>query len=1308
MLRMSRMITVFAAVFAGYWAQAGTFPAFPSTSDIARVRVFEEPLVPLGGKPTQEENWDLVRAIDAYQRGQDSEKVEPFLAFLMAHPASPWRAALLADIGIAYQQTGHYSKSIQALNEAWMLLRTEVGPDARPMGDRVVAELAELYARIGNARGLKALLDGVSNRPILGSAADRLAHARQSLWLMVHEPEKSLRCGPASLALILAAQGRNPLDSMLQSVGATRQGTNLHQNFRWSEDLGLGLQMAKRSPASSLPIPSMLHWKSGHFVAVVEEHSGRYRVKDPTISHDLWVSRAALDDEASGYALAPKGRLPKGWVPVSAQEGRKVWGSGTTSSGPNDGPFPDDKKEPESCPKAGMAGYFIYSAYVALGLSDVPVGYAPPRGYPVQFRLSYSQANLYQPATFTYSNLGPKWTTDWIAYIQDDPVNPGQNTNLRTGDGGLVPYSGYNATTKTFTTQYRTHDQLTISGASTYIRTFPDGSKEVYAQTNGATVFPRKIFLTQRVDSAGNSLTFGYDGQLRLVTVTDALGQITRLSYELSTDPLKITKVMDPFGRNAVLTYNALGQLASITDAVGLTSSFSYGPTPQMPSVAADFVNALTTPYGTTTFVYGQSGAQKWIVVTDPSGLRERVEFMHSAPGIAASDPNPPAGFTNSYLDRRNTFFWDKRAMALYPGDYTKASITHFLHTAQSISIMSSIVESTKKPLERRVWMSYGRTDNTIQEGPSPLPLTSVRVLDDGTTQQMQYQYNSWGKVTRSTDPVGRVTSYVYSADGLDLLEVRNVTGSLNDLLAKYTYNAQHKPLTAVDAAGQTTTFSYNAFGQIATITNPKNETTTLAYDTNGYLVQVDGPMVGSTTSFAYDQVGRVSAVTGPDNATLGYGYDGLDRRTTVTYPDGTTEVSLYDRLDVARTKDRKDQWTLMSYNPNRQLVEVQDPQGRITRLDWCGCGTLEGLTDPMGRITNWARDIQGRVTTKIFPDLSQTRYTYDQSGRLATRLDAKNQTTNYTYFVDNNLRQVSYTNAQKATPSVSYIYDGAYSRLAQMVDGTGTTLYSYNPITASPALGAGRLATVQSPMANSTITYGYDELGRVTSRDIGGTSESRAFDALGRLNTVTNPLGQFTYTYDGLTNRLKQVAYPNGQVTSFNYFDVMGSNRLQSIQNQKGDGTNISTFDYTYDANGQIQSWNQRADAQTPKVYTFDYDAVGQLLKATLTDTGANQVLKTFIYGYDEAGNRTTESINGAITTSSFNALNQLTGQAFSALPSIAGPSNMPSLMAPQSGTSASKAKATPPKGSPKKSLRGSSKNPRQGSTNPANPASR
>ena len=56
-------------------------------------------------------------------------------------------------------------------------------------------------------------------------------------------------------------------------------------------------------------------------------------------------------------------------------------------------------------------------------------------------------------------------------------------------------------------------------------------------------------------------------------------------------------------------------------------------------------------------------------------------------------------------------------------------------------------------------------------------------------------------------------------------------------------------------------------------------------------------------------------------------------------------------------------------YDPLQRLTQVKDALGRITQLDWCGCGSLSGLIDPLGRVTSWVRDIQGRVTGKIYPD---------------------------------------------------------------------------------------------------------------------------------------------------------------------------------------------------------------------------------------------------------------------------------------------------------------------------------------------------
>ena len=40
--------------------------------------------------------------------------------------------------------------------------------------------------------------------------------------------------------------------------------------------------------------------------------------------------------------------------------------------------------------------------------------------------------------------------------------------------------------------------------------------------------------MTESIDPQGNKLTFTYDAQLRLVAITDALGQVTTLAHTTS------------------------------------------------------------------------------------------------------------------------------------------------------------------------------------------------------------------------------------------------------------------------------------------------------------------------------------------------------------------------------------------------------------------------------------------------------------------------------------------------------------------------------------------------------------------------------------------------------------------------------------------------------------------------------------------------------------------------------------------------------------------------------------------------------
>jgi RHS repeat-associated protein len=217
----------------------------------------------------------------------------------------------------------------------------------------------------------------------------------------------------------------------------------------------------------------------------------------------------------------------------------------------------------------------------------------------------------------------------------------------------------------------------------------------------------------------------------------------------------------------------------------------------------------------------------------------------------------------------------------------------------------------------------------------------------------------------------------------------------------------------------------------------------------------------------------------------------------------------------------------------------------------------------------------------------------------------------------------------------------------------------------ASP--GAGRLQTADGPLGSDAITYSYDELGRLIGRSINGVSQSASYDTLGRLSGETNVLGAFSYGYDGVTDRVLNVAYPNGESTTYSYFGNSGDHRLQQILNRLRGGATLSRFQYDYDANGVITSWTQQTDTNPVKVYSLDHDPTDQLLAATLSTASPPVILKRYRYAYDKTGNRIAEQVDDALTGASYNNLNALTAlQAGGAL-NVRGTLNKPAMVSIQ-----------------------------------------
>ncbi len=1214
------------------------FATAPTDEELMRVRLFSEPLAPMPGELAAGENEALGRAVETFAARTRQGDISALASFVSSFPKSRWSAAIFLNMGILQYKNGEFSQVLNDFDRAWDLSKSATTSPATFIRDRAAAEGGRMNARLGNRAWLDQFLLDANKLNISGSAGEVLRHTREAVSMMHSAPEKSFMCGPFALMNILPADVPAEIREEIRKPKSTAQGTSLALILGLSKKTGKDYQAAFRSPGAKLVVPAVVHWSVGHFAALVAERDGGVICQDPTFGEDILISSPTVDQEASGYFLVPAGPLPEGWRAVDSAEAATIWGKGIISGKREDECRPCSTKVKACCGSPGMATYNVHAMLVSLVISDTPVGYSPPYGPQIDFTATYNQRDVAQgTGNKMYSNLGPQWTHDWLSYVQADA---GSAKVVESG-GGYVTFSGFNSSTGHYALNTRTNSKLKLVSAGQYERTFPDGSRCVYGKGDGTG----RYFLTQRVDASGHAAVVAYDANLRISTISDASGQATTFGYASAGD-YKIKTVTDPFGRVATFDYDGTGRLVKITDVVGITSQFSYDS-------GSSFINSLETPYGKTKFSYGESGEDRWLEACDPAGDIERTEYnvTNSAIGYGSSDPigSIPQGCDTSCLTYRNTFFWSKKAYAEGKGDYTKAHIFHWLHSTG----VSGVLESEKTPFENRICYLYQDQSNPIYESDTMFSARPARILqkiDAGSgpssTQETSFVFDTYGQVARSFDPANRVTMYSYAANNIDLLSVSRsifnfridsirsaeaVPGEWQQLAA-FTYNSQHKPLTATDASGQTTTMTYNGNGQLLTVTDPLGKVTTFSYD-SGRLSSVVGPLSGNPmVSLTYDPAvtTRVKTVTDIDGNTKTYDFDNLDRVTKVTYSDGTHEAITYKYLDPEWLRDRMGRWSRVSYNALRQKIAVMDAAQCLTQYSWCKCGDLKSIVDGNGHRTTWRHDVAGRIWEKEYSDGSKEEYSYDLIGRLSSVVDAASKTRSYSYAVDNSLL---------STGGTTFTYNATYSRMETMSDLSGTTTFTYNPI---GTLGAGRLASVSGTHANSEITYGYDALGRVTKRSINGVDRNFTFADGIRLTRETNPLGQFDYTYDGATSRIASATAATGLVSAYTYIPSPHERLLKSITHTGPSDAAISSFGYAYDGVGNIADWTQNQVSATVlpvQTWKLTMDAVDQLTGVSV----AGQPALSEFFGYDNGGNRLTRQKGNSTTSATYNDLNQL-----------------------------------------------------------------
>ncbi len=262
--------------------------------------------------------------------------------------------------------------------------------------------------------------------------------------------------------------------------------------------------------------------------------------------------------------------------------------------------------------------------------------------------------------------------------------------------------------------------------------------------------------------------------------------------------------------------------------------------------------------------------------------------------------------------------------------------------------------------------------------------------------------------------------------------------------------------------------------------------------------------------------------------------------------------------------------------------------------------------------------------------------FTYDGAGRRKTFQYPDSSQEGYGYDAAGNM--VSYTNRAGAVRTATF-NNRNRETAASWSDGTPGVTAAYDAV--------GRVLSVSNSVAAST--FAYDVANQLLSESItinglsGAKTVAYTYDADGNRATLTDPNGSvITYSYTGRGQVASIVADGPPPMASFTY-DAAGNRASRTLENG-------ITSTYTYNAAGRLTALSHGAGVEeltytydvlnrrtgetrsSAPARAFDYDLVGQL-------TAVNQSGGNATFAYDAVGNRT--SVTGAPGAGSYTANN-------------------------------------------------------------------
>jgi RHS repeat-associated protein len=659
--------------------------------------------------------------------------------------------------------------------------------------------------------------------------------------------------------------------------------------------------------------------------------------------------------------------------------------------------------------------------------------------------------------------------------------------------------------------------------------------------------------VTQEADPRDNPTTYIYDSyNLYPATVTDALSHATQLLYDYASG--KVKQKTDPNGQVFQANYDGLGRVLEEKE-----------PDPSISSATSD-----------TPFAGGLKKRPQAVPII--SNLVTKSSYTYTDIGFGSSVKR------TDYLD----------------GTLSTASYAYFDGLGRVIQLRKRAEAANTYSVRDYVYNNRG----LLQKESLPYFSTgSAKTTPSGAgTLYTSYTHDALQRVVTTTTAVGTTTN---TYDDWKLT-VTDANGK-----AKNLYKDAYDRLVQVDehkgASTYTTKYEYNGLNKLLKITDANNNVRSFTYDGLGRrLTAEDLHAPGDTTfgiwTYGYDDAGNLTSRLDPNGQTCNYKYDNINRVMTEDFAgqQGVEVTYSYDNCSngVGRLCS-------VTTNSLRQS-NTYNPLGLLT--------TEDKTIDSVNYHTEYGYDRQGNQTKIVNPDGSQVIYKYNVAG-LVDQVSADSQTVvqNVDYSPLGQITLMQYGNGAVTTntydPTKLYRLQhkvtslpggAAQSAVAKGKAGTRISILSASIVAQDLTYSYDNVGNVLSIVdasntdAKKTVTYGYDDLYRLTSATTSGAAQgwdyahAYSYDAVGNMVTVTKSgQGTFTYSYQG--NAGTSLANPHA-VTS------IANNSFQTI--------------YQYDKNGNLTAnnlgllnrwdYNNRLSQSIvgESVTTYAYDQNGQRVK--------------------------------------------------------------------------------------------------------------